>query len=585
MGEKLNYLSAIKFLIKYIRMHKHMRHFIRFLLGWFFQDVIFVIVMPILLGVMIDEIVYYTNMDVFLQTSGVLLMMSIFSAILYFLIFTQHHYLMSMYTFDIRRDVFKHLQKCDAEYMTDSSTGDVIATMQWYSTECMHFVIRNIIHMFNRIISLIATSIYVFVISWQIGLVLLTVVPITVFINTKYGKKIREYGDKQREYYGGYISWVFEILSALRDIRMLGAVEKTNSDFKDKHNKMFNINIKSSISTITAESIIAFVGLFIQLLIFSFAGWLALHGAITIGLLTVILAFYAVIIRNVTFISSAYLDAQNRISYIQRIYDFLHSPTENEWNGKAELVITSGNISFKNISFAYNKSDVVLDNLNLDISAGGRFALVGRSGCGKTTLAYMLIGFYRPQIGEILIDGQRLIDCNLKSIRKNIGLIAQDVLIFGGSIRENILLGNKKATDDEVEFACKQSGIWDFIETLPHKLDTIIGSNGLGLSGGQKQRVAIARIYLKNPKIIIFDEATSSLDCETEESIHKAWENVLVDRTSIIIAHRQSSVMLCDNAAILENGKICETGAPTKMASESFLFKTLFAVKEMDANV
>ncbi|MCX7748160.1 MAG: ABC transporter ATP-binding protein/permease [Clostridia bacterium] len=577
MDKKLNYFTVIKFLSKYTSKYK--RNFIMFYFGWFF-DMALSLIMPILFGIMIDEIVYYQNLNTFIKISIMILIMSVFSCALYFLIYAQHHFLKSRYLFDIKKDIFRHLQKCDAQFMTDTSAGDIIATVQSYSSECMLFMSRSITHFINAILSIVAIVVYLFVISWQIGLFILLAAPISVIINAKFGKKIRDYGEKQREYYSGYISWVFEILSALRDIRMLGAQQETNKKFKENHNKMFAVNIKSSVSSITANNIISFTHLFVQLAIFAFVGYSAITGNITIGLLTIIVAFYSILTSKINLTSLSYLETQSRISQIQRVYDFLQSPTEDDWKGKRELIITEGNISFENISFTYNKSNIVLNEFNLNISAGERFALVGKSGCGKTTLAYMLIGFYRPQQGEIIIDGQRLSDCSLKSIRQNIGLIAQDVLIFDGTIKENILLGNQTANEEEIEFACKQSGLWEYIETLPSGINTVIGSQGIGISGGQKQRIAIARIYLKNPKIIIFDEATSSLDSENEEAIHEAWKSVLIGRTSIVIAHRQSSVMFCKRAAILENGKICEVGTPAAMVSESHSFKTLFAVME-----
>lgn len=581
MKKKLNYFTAIKFLSKYILRHK--KNFIMFYFGWFF-DMALSVAMPILFGIMVDEIVYYQNLDVFIKISIAFVIMSVFSCVLYFLIYAQHHYLMSMYTFDIKKDIFEHLQRCDAQYLSDASSGDIITILQKNSVECMHFVIRNIIHLFNGIMSLIVVGIYLFVISWQIGLFILLAAPVSVFINAKFGKKIRSYGDRQRKYYGGYISWVFEILSGLRDIRMLGAQQKTNKTFEENHKKMFAVNIKAGISSLTANNIIAFTNLCVQLAIFAFAGYLALSGNITIGLLTIIVGFYGFLTATINRVSNSYLDAQNRVSYIQQIYDFMNSPAEDEWRGKNELNVTNGNITFHNIKFAYEKSNAVLDGFNLKIESGERFALLGKSGCGKTTLAYMLIGFYQPQCGTIEIDGQKLSDCSLKSIRQNIGLIQQDVLLFDGTIKQNILLGNRTATDEQLEFACRQSGLWEFIESLPQKLYTIIGAQGVGLSGGQKQRVAIARIYLKNPPIIIFDEATSSLDSETEKAIHEAWKNVLAGRTSIVIAHRQSSVMLCKRAAVLENGKVCEIGKPDDMVQHSQYFKTLFAIKEAEEN-
>ncbi len=577
MKKKLGYFSAIKFLSKYIK--RYSSHFIRFYVGWLF-DLFLSLSMPIMFGVMIDEIVYRQNIDTFLKISLVVVVMSVFSCLLYFFIYAQHHYLMNMYTYSIKRDLFSHIQKCEAEYMTDLSTGDMISAIQGYTSECMHFVIRNIIHFGNGIIKLIVLSICLFVIDPLIGLFVLIAAPVSVLITTKFGKKIRAYGDKQREYYGGYISWVYEILSALRDIRMLGAENKTEKTFEERHRKMFDVNIKSGISSMNAGNLISLVGLLIELAIYAFAGYLAKDCRMTVGMLTIIISFYGMLMGQIEKTSSSFLDAQNRVSYIQKIVDYTNAPSEEEWRGNNELVISDGEITFVDVTFAYKRGDNVLNGFNLKVASSERLALCGKSGCGKSTLAYMLIGFYTPQNGDIIIDGQRLSECSLKSIRKNIGLVAQDVLIFEGTIRYNIMLGNDSASETEVINACKQAGLWEFVETLPDGLDTFVGSGGSGLSGGQKQRIAIARIYLKNPKIIIFDEATSSLDSETEEQIHEAWRSVLSGRTSIVIAHRQSSVMLCSSAAVIENGKVCITGDPRVLVEENETFKTLFAVKE-----
>lgn len=228
--------------------------------------------MPILFGIMIDEVVYYQNLSNFIKLSLIFVVMSIFSCVLYFFIYAQHHYLMSMFTFDIKMDLFEHLQKCDAQYMTDLSTGDTIEMIRWYSQECMHFLIRNVIHSFNNFLSIIAVIIYLFVISWQIGVFILIAAPITVYISTTFGKKIRKYGDIKREYYGSYISWVFECLSALRDIRMLGTISKANASFEENHRNMFAVNIKSEISMITANNMIDFANLVTRLSILLLPG-------------------------------------------------------------------------------------------------------------------------------------------------------------------------------------------------------------------------------------------------------------------------------------------------------------------------
>ena len=575
MTNNLNYFSAIKFLSKYIVKYK--RNFFLFYIAWFFNALLKIYI-PITFAIMIDEIVYYKNINIFLSVSFLFIVMLLFSCALYYMADTQHCYLSILFAFDIQKDIFESVQTADAQYMSDIKTGDIIATIQNYAGQCIHFVIQNIIHLINNTFLLCLYIFYVFLLGWQIGLLMLIIVPLSVFVSYFFGKKVKFYSTEQRKNYGDYSGWLFEMLSGLRDIRLLGAETKAGKSFINHQRKMIKVNIKSGLLTMTAQNIITVVNLLVQLSIFGVAAYMAYRNNMTIGMLTMILAYFAGMTTSVGALSWMSLEAQDRISYIQRIHDIMNAPTERDWSGEKELVITEGKINFNNIEFAYNNSGDILKNFSLEIKGNEKLALVGKSGSGKSTLAYMLVGFYRPKNGWIEIDGQRLDECSLTSIRSNIGIIQQDSLIFDGSIKDNLLLGKRTASDEEIIAACERAGIYKYVAELPEGINTIIGKEGIGLSGGQKQRLAIARIYLKNPKIIIFDEATSSLDTETEEQIHEAWEKVLVGRTSIVIAHRQSSVMMCKKVALIENGNLVETGAPAEMIQSSDTFKTLFAI-------
>lgn len=578
--KNLTYFGAIRFLSKYIRHYR--TNFVMFYIGMFF-DMLLGIVMPVLFGIMIDEIVYRQNLDSFLRISLVFVIMSLFSCVLYFLIYAQHQFLMGMYVYDIQRDIFRHFHKAQAEFLSDAKTGDIITIIQNYARECMHFVIRNIIHLTNNCINLVLLTVYIFLINPWIGLLMLIAVPSSVFVNAKFGKKIRNCSDGQREYYSGYVGYIYEVFTAISDIRLLGAAKKVNRDIADGQRKMFEFNTKAGVAAITAQNIIDSVNLIIQLAVFALTAWLVSKGDMTIGLLTVVMTYFAALTKRVKSTGASFLDAQNRIGFIQRIYDFMQSPVEDVWPGKKVLHVRSGEIVADQITFSYQKSGDIFQDFSLHIKPGERFALCGKSGCGKTTFAYLLMGFYRMQKGKLVIDGQDLEDCTLKSIRCNIGMVSQDVMLFEGSIRKNLLLGKRDATEDEIIAALQKAGIWEYVSGLPQGMDTVIGGRGAGLSGGQRQRIAIAQIYLKNPAVIIFDEATSSLDSETERQIHEAWTAVLSGRTSIIIAHRQSSVMLCDRAAILENGRIIEMGEPRNLEVSSKAFKELFAVQGRDS--
>lgn len=576
-NKKLNIISSIKFLGKYLKGHRI--QFIAFYVGWFL-DSIATIISPIIFGLMINQIVYYKNTDLFFKLTIVFVTVTFFKCMIYYLVNQIYAYNWVMFNLKIKRDVFNSILHADAQYLSGANTGDLIANVQSYSSESMNFIVYNIIHNINGALIVIFCTVYIFVINLHIGLLMLIAVPFAVFISLKFGKKIRKYGDEQRSFYGKYISWLFEMLNGIKDIRFLGAERKVNRDFVKNHKSMYNVSIKSGLSSMTAQNIINVVNLLIQLTIFVFIAFLTIYAGMTIGSLIVIITFFAMLTDEVNHLSRSYMDAQNRISFIQRIYDVMNVKSEKEWRGKKELNITNGIIEFHNIDFKYNDGSQILNNFSLTINSGDKIALVGKSGCGKTTLAYMLIGFYHPQNGKVIIDGQDITECSLESIRKSIGLVQQDVLLFDGTIEENLLLGNHKASKKEIYDACLRAGIIDFVESLPNGFKTIIGSKGVDLSGGQKQRIAIARIYLKNPSIIIFDEATSSLDAETEEQIHGAWKQVLKDRTSIVIAHRQSSVMLCEKAAIMESGRINKIGNPIQIAEKDIDFKTLFALKK-----
>jgi ABC-type multidrug transport system fused ATPase/permease subunit len=575
VGKKLNYFSSIKFLYKYIAKYK--RNYIHFYIAALFTSLLRIFI-PITFAIMIDEIIYYSNITMFLQASAVFLSMLLFACLLYIVSETQHCYLTIMYSYDIQKDIFDHLQSIDSEYMTNVKTGDAINIIHRYSRECMYFVIRNIIHMSNNILMLVFLVIYVFIFGWQIGILMIIVVPLSTFTSLKFGKKNKEYTETKRKEDATYSGWLFEILSGLREIRMLGAKNTVFDSFDDYQNKLIKLNVKTAFLIRTAENIISFISLIVRLSIYGVVAIMAFRGNITVGTLTVILAYYASMTRYVKSISSLYIEAQNRISYFQHIYDFMNSPAENDWKGNNELSVTEGEIEFCNIDFSYKGSSPVLKNFNLKINAKDKVAIVGKSGSGKSTLAYLLAGFFYPQSGCIEIDGHPITEYTLQSIRQNIGIVQQDVLIFDGTVKENVLLGNRNATDEEIVDSCKKAGIYEHIRSMPQGFETLLGKGGVELSGGQRQRIAIARIYLKNPKIMIFDEATSALDSETEESIHEAWRNVLSDRTSIVIAHRQRSVMLCEKIVIIDDGRVIEQGVPEELMKNSIAFKTLFAI-------
>ncbi|WP_242863919.1 ABC transporter ATP-binding protein [Clostridium tepidiprofundi] len=551
--------------------------FIIFFFGWFIIAICEVIV-PVIFSIMINQIIYYKNLALFLKISGLFIILIGFNAGMYYLIYQVYAYLSNMYTFKVRHCLFKQMQKLDAEKMSSSKYGDIAVMIQWQAQVCMDFIVRNIIHSFNHIFKIFFCIVIIFNISPYLALAMAILVPIVVMINVKFGRKVRKASDKQRKYYGDYIGWIFEAMQGFKDIRLLGAVPLVMDKFKKNQEKIIRTENQNKFYILSANNVIQLANVLFKVVIFIVLALLVSRSDVKIGAVIITCSYYEIIRKNMQTLSERYMDSQKRLAIIQRINDFMKLPTTDSWTGEKELDVKSGDINFHNVVFSYVNNDNVINGVNLKINHGKKYALVGKSGCGKTTLAYLLAGFYELKDGKIEVDGQDISECSLKSIHKEIGLIQQQVMQLDSSIRENIMLGNKGASEEELVQACKCAGIYDFIMSLEDGFDTMIGRFGRNLSGGQRQRIAIARIYLRNPKIIVFDEATSALDSKTEEKIHDSWKSILSNRTAIIIAHRLSSVMLCDKVAMIDNGSIKKIGTPEELYKNDKKFRKLFAI-------
>ncbi len=572
--KKLNFFRTIVFLSKYL--NGNYLKFFSFCFGWLTQSAI-TIVTPIVFGVMIDQIVYYGNVTSFFSLGTLFVLITVFGCVLYYFIYEIYAHILVTFTSAIKKDVFIHLIDSEAKVLSDTKTGELINTIQTYPNACMDFVVRNVIHNLNGILLILFSTFYIIKINLYIGCLILVCIPIGTMVNLIFGKKIRYYGEQRRARVDKFMSWVLEMISGVCDLRLLGAEKYITDDFSKQQHAINHVNNKSKLYILTAENIIDGTNLLIQMSIYLIMAILMVKIDLSIGNIMIVMAYFTILAKEMKQLCIKYMDLQNRIAGIQRIKDFLEGDLEKNREGKDVLDVKKGKIEVENLDFSYDKN-LVLNNFNCCINAGERMAIVGKSGCGKSTLANLLLGYYLPQNGSIKIDGKNLIECSLESIRNEIGVVQQNVFLLDGTIRENLLLGQDYMDDDKILQGCKQAGLSNLIDKLPKGIDTVIGSNGILLSGGEKQRLAIARIYLRNPKIIVFDEATSALDAETEKLIHREWENVLVGRTSVIIAHRLSSVLHCDRVLLIENGKVAVMGTVDEMLTQDKFLK-LFAIK------
>jgi ABC-type multidrug transport system fused ATPase/permease subunit len=286
-----------------------------------------------------------------------------------------------------------------------------------------------------------------------------------------------------------------------------------------------------------------------RMVIYTLCGYFVWRGVFSAGAFVAVIAYYGTVSHCLTNLSQTWIAVQNNMTGVERVRWLLEQ--EGEEQLETPIKITNGIVEFERVDFTYHSGIDILHDVNLTINNGEKIALVG-----KSTMANLLLAFLRPKGGAIRVDGQNINFVNFESLRRQVGIVWQDILLFDGTIRQNLSIANPCATDDEIRGALQKANLLDFIDTLPNGIDTVVGQGGQGLSGGQKQRLAIARIFLKDPKVLIFDEATSSLDAENEQAIKNAWNDLTEGRTMLIIAHRLSTIRDADRVAVLSEGRI-----------------------------
>lgn len=401
----------------------------------------------------------------------------------------------------------------------------------------------------------------------------LSIVIVYAIVVVCFLKPIKNINEKIMEENAEVTSYLKESVDGIETVKAFGAEnlikEKVENKFKDFVKK----SMKGSVIYIIQDSlsgVVASIGVIVLL-------WSGTHlvmkGVITLGTLITFYSLLGYFLDPIQNLIDLQPELQTAVVAAERLNDILDLETESETTEKLEL---DNNIDIKNVSFRYGKRELVLKNIDMTIMSGETVALVGESGSGKTTLAKLLMAFYKPEEGQILIGGKNIAELNPRSVRENIAYISQDVFLFSDSIKNNLTLGNKDISMEEIEKACKLSMADEFIKKMPMGYNTLIGENGRDLSGGQKQRLAIARALLKNPKILIMDEATSNLDTVTEKSIKETIDNLNGNITCIIIAHRLSTIKNCEKIYVMDRGTVVESGNHNELINMNGLYKKFY---------
>ncbi|UUV19055.1 ABC transporter ATP-binding protein/permease [Fusobacteria bacterium ZRK30] len=479
--------------------------------------------------------------------------------------------------YDMRNKLFRHLQKLSLSYYDNAKTGTIMSRVMGDLEILSELAHHGPEDLFIIIVTFIGSFILMINLNVTLTIVVFLILPFYIYFVIKENKKMKRAFKDYRVVSAEVNSHLEDSIAGVRVVKAFGN-EKTSSKNFDRYNKSVADSLMKAFEPISILT--SATGLFsggIQIVILVLGGTMVMKGQLTIGILIAFLLFVNRFLDPIKrIISFLEMYQQGTVGYERFCEVMAIDPDIKDSEGAENLEDISGNLKFKSVDFSYNDGEVILQNFNLEIKAGEKVALVGPSGAGKSTICSLLPRFYDVSRGEIIIDGVDVKKITQNSLRKNIGIVQQDVYLFHGTIGENIGLGKIDATEDEIEKAASMANALEFINELPDRMDTLVGERGVKLSGGQKQRISIARIFLKNPKILILDEATSALDNQTEKYIQDSLAKLSEGRTTLTIAHRLTTIKNSDNIIYLDKDGIQEEGTHAELIEKKGKYEKLY---------
>ncbi len=535
------------------------------------------LVFPMFTNYLLKDAIPNKNLRTILIFTIVLVLLYVVKLIANYIIDYWGHVMGVRLQYDMRKEVFAHLQTLPFSYFDDNKTGNIMSRIVNDLMDISELAHHGPEDVFISIIMLIGSFGLLCAINIKLTLIIFACIPIIIiFTMTKRMKMSKAFYDVRKKI--AVVNTKLE--NSISGIRV--AKSFTNEEYEmekfDEGNTQFRTS-RSSAYKYMAEfmSGMRFFVDMLNVVVLGFGGYFVYKGELGVIDLSTYFLYVAYFMQPIRRLTSFVEQYQSGMSGFKRFVELMDTkPDIVDSDNAREFKDVQGEIEFKNATFKYEGSEEILSNINLKIEKGKTLALVGPSGGGKTTICHLIPRFYELNKGEITIDGEDIKDITLKSLRKNIGIVQQDVFLFTGTIKDNILYGNPEGDDDEVIEAAKNANIHDFIMSLPEGYETYVGERGVKLSGGQKQRISIARVFLKNPPILILDEATSALDNTSELIIQKSLEKLSKGRTSIIVAHRLSTVKNADEIVVLTNKGIVEKGAHKELINSGEIYARLY---------
>lgn len=479
---------------------------------------------------------------------------------------------------DIRDDAFMKIEKLPLKYIDTHPYGDTVSRVIADADQFADGLLMGFTQLFTGVITILGTVGFMIAINWKIALAVIVLTPISFFVAKFIAGKTHDMFKKQSETRGEQTAFIDEMIGNQKVVQAYGQEDEVLARFDEVNERLGKYSLKAVYFSSLTNPCTRFVNNLVYAVVAVFGGFISISsGAISIGQLTCLLSYANQYTKPFNEISGVITELQNSLVCASRVMELIEEePVTPDAEDAVVMENVKGNVTLENVSFSYVPERKLIENFNLSVKSGQRIAIVGPTGCGKTTLINLLMRFYDVNSGNILIDGVPVKKMTRKSLRQSIGMVLQETWLKAGTIRENIAMGNPDATDEEIVAAAKAAHSHSFIKRLPQGYDTVIGEDGGNLSQGQKQLLCITRVMLSKPPMLILDEATSSIDTRTEIRIQKAFDTLMEGRTSFIVAHRLSTIQEADVILVMKDGNVIEQGSHEELMKMGGFYHNLF---------
>lgn len=542
---------------------------------------------PVLIGQAIDNIISAGNVN--FANIGQILIYILISICLVAVFQWAMNYCTNAISYktvrDLRQDIFKKFNTTPLSYIDSHPHGDLISRMINDVDAVGDGLIQVTTQLFSGVITILGTLFFMISIDLKIALVVVVVTPLSLFVAGFIGKLTSKRFRRQQTLQGEISAYVEEMVGNQRVVKAFAYEDRAYETFEKYNNELYTVGLKAQIAGALANPSTRFVNGLVYASVGIFGALTAISGGITVGGLSCFLTYANQYTKPFNEITGVLTQLQTALAGAKRVFEVLEEPCETaDKNLEVKETEETGTVEFKNVWFSYNENQSLIENFSLKVKSGQHIAIVGPTGCGKTTMINLLMRFYDVTQGEILVDGVNIKDYNRNDLRNKFGMVLQDSWLFKGTIKENLLYGNENATDEEIINACKQAYAHSFIMRMPKGYDSLIAEDGSNLSQGQKQLLCIARAMLSNPSMLILDEATSSIDILTEQRVQKAFAKMMQGKTSFVVAHRLSTIKESDLILVMNKGNIVEQGTHKDLLNKNGFYANLYNSQFAKAN-